>query len=263
MPTIADEQPQPERRSEAPDLQAVVARVQAQARRLRLRRLGKRLLGLALLLLFLYVAFSSNPKNISGLIPGILNALIALTAGGVALSQSHKNDLKSLAELNDPDAIGPLSETLRYDDSDVRTVSERALIRLLPLATGEHAAALLPNQLESLHQELKLDNVGEHSELMQAIIRALPIIGNDESLVYVRAIAQARTYSDDATLVRETASQTLPLIQKRVEEARLAGSLLRPVEGPPDGSGVLLRPAAGSTEGTDDSLLRPIERSTL
>lgn len=242
------------------DVPYLILRVEREARRLRQRRVIKRVAAAVVILAVIGFGVVVHFKGMFGLMQ-LAKLGIGLIAGGAALSQSHKKDVSALAELNDPATIGPLAGTLRYDDKDVRAVSEQALIRILPLVSREHAAAISPEQLDSLHHELKLDNAEAHSALMRAIIRALPIIGNEESLERVHTLARATSHSDNEALVQQTALQTLPLLQQHVEEARIAASLLRPVETPPDSSAVLLRPAAGSPEANEDSLLRPVNRA--
>ncbi len=128
-------------------------------------------------------------------------------------------------------------------------VSRRLLLELLPLLSEAdmytfplYSRSDLVSILETNDQPLVLE-----------ILRALYYVGNAQSVVPVRRLAE---YSNNPE-IQQRAAELLPILEQRIRDARSASHLLRPSQEPITDANQLLRPTLNATDSPPEELLRP------
>lgn len=148
--------------------------------------------------------------------------------------RSRNVTARLLAQVEDRRIVGPLTEALDYGDAVTRDAARRCLLRLLPELTSNDAYRLDARHRRRLYRVLS----SEDDLLILAILEALPRIGDSGALTPVENLKRYHR----SKKIRRAAAACLPLLQARIEELRISGTLLRPsseLEASPE---MLLRP---------------------
>jgi hypothetical protein len=165
-------------------------------------------------------------------------------AGARRALRVQKHAAGMLALLDDPLAVGPLSECLRIDDGQVRRLTHEALVRLLPQIRPNDAHSLTDDQHRCLNHAL----AGKDTDLSRAILAAYEQVGDGRDLVAVEELADGRSPASKNARVREAAQECVPYLRLRAQKQRAAQTYLRP-SAVTDGDAALLRAAAQSDAG--------------
>jgi len=154
-----------------------------------------------------------------------------------------------LAELDDPESVGPLLEAYAYCEWDRRSGARvrEALIQMLP---NVQRGDLTDGQLKAMARLLTRNQRG----LRHAILTALERAGDSRAIPAVRRLTQSR----DET-VRTAAEDCLAVLEVRSAETREQDSLLRPAAD--SGEDALLRAARSAQGSAGDTLVRPVTGS--
>lgn len=183
--------------------------------------------------------------------------LITLFGGAAAVSQSQKRGVSVLAQFDDVRAVGPLVDSLKYQDRTVTKTAEAALTRVLPKLRASDAEMLNDNQRDALTGYLRLEKCAKQKALILAILKAYEQVGDGRALPFVRNLAAPDPAWMAFRAVTLAARECLPYLEARAEKERQAQTLLRAVENPVSDSEILLRPASGVSSLDQELLLRP------
>lgn len=126
--------------------------------------------------------------------------------------------------------------------SVVRSVSRKTIIALADTEDVRMVSVLagcLLYDSEEARQSAADALGGRDADLILAILRALEQVGDEKALPAVERLVEIEPYHK----VGRAAEACLPALRQRVEQARLAQTLLRPASAPNAPSEVLLRPA--------------------
>ena len=205
-------------------------------------------------LFWLYGVISGrNPADWSNF---IIYSSLFTSFGGVALSQSHKEATKILAQFNDVRAVGLLAETLESGDKDLTRVSRDALTNLLPRLQFSDAALLSAAQRDILSRALPKVVKKEDRALSLAILKAYEQVGGEREAAAVERLAGSSVAAYDSAL-REAAIDCLPALRDSIARRRESAVLLRASQAGEVQPETLLRPAAYAANQNDaQELLR-------
>jgi len=155
-------------------------------------------------------------------------------------SQEAQLAALAVSRLDDVRAIGPLAEALEFPDRDIRPIASKALVHLLPRLNADAAALLSPAQRACLNRALR----GDQSKLILAILKAWERAGDSKAIPAVRRLAEGHGECGQIPEVVQAARECLPFLRQSLEQRQNDTQLLRPSDGNPTPSDVLLRPAA-------------------
>ncbi|NLH98854.1 MAG: hypothetical protein GX446_05100 [Chthonomonadales bacterium] len=184
---------------------------------------------------------------------------IAIAGAFVTFARAIRRRMPSpsaLGTIADLSTIGRFAEALWHEDRYVQTEAEEALIGMLPRLKAGDAGLLNDRQKACLHRALKRPRRRREADLAVAIMRALTEIADARALPHISRLAEEPARGMHQETVRTCAVEVLPLLQQKVEAARLAQTLVRPAAAP-DASGTLLRPAEAGPSGPVEQLVRP------
>jgi len=158
-----------------------------------------------------------------------------------------RRNLQLILEGNDNFRIPLLALCIHEPDQKLRAAIRKALTQELPTLKVSDHARFSPETIQALLQALgDID-----TPLILAILKALEQIGDERAVERVERLARTAKSRE----VRQAAEECLPALRASASNVRLANTLLRPAESPPDAT--LLRPAgAGGAETA--TLLRPV-----
>jgi len=166
------------------------------------------------------------------------------------LRRNRNATARLLAQVEDRRIVGPLTEALDYGDAVTRDAARRCLLRLLPQLTPADAFKLEARHRRRLNRVLS----SEDDPLIQAVLEALPRIGDSSSLA---AVQHLKRYTR-VRKIRRLATECLPLLMLRIEELRISGTLLRPSSEADASPEMLLRPVSYDPDYESQDLLRTI-----
>ena len=175
----------------------------------------------------------------------------ATLAGTLRGIRTQKRAAGALAQLDTIQAIGPLAEALRIDDSRIRRLAETALSPLLIRLQSSDSGILNSAQRDSLNKSLTSRNM----EYVLALLKALEQVGDATSLPQVRRMAES---THTRPQVADAARSCLPFLLMRIEQTRAASTLLRPAM-PTKSDSTLLRPIQFTHTSDSGALLRPTD----
>lgn len=112
--------------------------------------------------------------------------------------------------------LGALTEALEAPTRRISRTAGVILTHLLPQLTEFDAELLNEDQLASLYHKLNPRTVNSDPELVLAILRALPNIGDTSALPYVERLTSMRGWTGNLRRVRAAARQCIPLLEQRV-----------------------------------------------
>lgn len=145
---------------------------------------------------------------------------LSLTAGvkiyRVRQAGEHARDALNMAPL-DLRWVGPLAQALYSPNPRVRGVAQSLLTHLLPHLRAGDAALLNARQRDYLNHKLTR-NRRRDADLNKAILAAWVNVGDAETISHVERLTGAWAWSAPQQQVRETARQTLPLLERRLQE---------------------------------------------
>jgi hypothetical protein len=237
--------------------QLEVLRIEARNRKLRIRML----IGvccLAPVAVLLFSLMSGATSNIFTFYVPFIGVFPASFAGIHLMSASQKKAAAALASQDDLRAIGPMCEMLSLgSDTGESWTIQKYLIRNLPRLRATDRRLINAAQLTSLHKHLAGANAFS-SDLVLAILKALPYIGDARSEQVVRRLLDGRLRPGLQSAVRHAAHECLQSMADQQMRNEQALTLLRGSERESVGDANLLRPLAGQmvTE-PPDQLVRP------
>jgi hypothetical protein len=173
-------------------------------------------------------------------------------------SRRQKKAAAALAECEDLRVVGPLAQTLAYEDRKVQNVAVSALTRLLPRLRASDADLLDDKQRTRLYNALDWGTPSYEADFLIAILKALEQVGDEKALRCVENRAALEPQDADGRRVQKAATACLPHLRERIEQERVAAILLRPAIAPADLGATLLRPAQGVGDTDSTLLLRPV-----
>lgn len=236
-------------------LDALLAMVQQEAAKRKTKR-RRILIGLTIYCVFIIgmtAALSIAQGKLDASLLRTMGSMSGLIAATFAVSQTQKNATQKLAEFEDIRIVGPLAEALEFNDKNIRTVTEEALIKLLPRLQASDAHLLNEDQRACLNRALK----GKNTQLVLAILKAYEQVGDEKALPFVEKLAEGEGRSGKDARVQAEAIECLPHLKARIEQQRASQTLLRASDAiatPPE---VLLRPAEATVSDTPpEQLLR-------
>lgn len=188
-----------------------------------------------------------------------LATAMAVAAGFVVFTRAIRRRMPSpsaLGKIAELSTIGRFSEALWHEDRYVQTEAEEALIAMLPRLQAGDAGLLNERQRACLHRALKPPKRQREAELALAVMRALTEIADARAVPHMSRLADEPARGAHQEAVRACAVELLPILQEKVESARLAQTLVRPSSAP-DGATTLLRPLEASPSGSAHHLVRP------
>ncbi len=186
--------------------------------------------------------------------------------GATSLTQSHKNAVSKLAQIDDIRAVGLLTDMLESKDglagpvdSKLIADSRAALIRLLPRLQFSDAALLSAEQRDILSRALPKVVTREDRALSLAVLQAFRQVGGEREAEAVAKLAESSVAAYDSEL-REAARDCLPFLRESLARRREGATLLRASHAEDARPETLLRPAA-YVAGQNDAqeLLRPTQ----
>jgi hypothetical protein len=182
--------------------------------------------------------------------PAFLSAAIVPAVLVWELRRNRNATARLLAQVEDRRIVGPLTEALDYGDAVTRDAARRCLLRLLPQLTPADAF-----KLETRHRRRLNRALGSEDEpLILAVLQALPRIGDSSS---VSPVQQLKKHTD-LQQVKRAAMDCLPLLNMRVEELRISGTLLRPSSEADMAPEMLLRPVPFASDPEARDLLHTV-----
>ena len=194
---------------------------------------------------------------------GSVTSLSSVIATLAAISQVQKNAARKLTEFDDPRTVGFLAEALHFQDKALREAAAGRLAALLPKLKASDAGLMSDEQRLCLYKAIVLPSPRIACDadwaLLRAALPALEQIGDERALPYVDAIIDRTPRNAAESEIVDLARQCRPALAERIEQQRVAMTLLRPSEAPSEGADILLRPAMGVGQTDPDLLLRPSE----
>lgn len=166
------------------------------------------------------------------------------------LRRNRNATARLLAQVEDRRIVGPLTEALDYGDALTRDAARQCLLRLLPQLAPADAYKLDARHRRRLNRVLS----SEDEPLILAVLQALPRIGDSSAITPVQNLKRFHR----AKKIRRAATECLPLLQLRIEELRLSGTLLRPSSEAEAAPEMLLRPLSTDIEFESRELLRTV-----
>ncbi len=165
----------------------------------------------------------------------------------VALLPEQMRLAREAAKLSDVRAAGVLAEALTWPEIEARVTARTALIRILKLMTGDDTAILNKKQRRILDSMLTFETSSNYmdSELQLSILHAWTHVGDEASLVAVRALAAQNPTGELQTRVVVAAQQCLPHLELVAKKNELGLVLLRASSSPTETGAAreLVRPA--------------------
>lgn len=201
---------------------------------------------LAIVLLVLSVG-ASAPGH--GPPPLLLLCLLCLAVGAGAMPSARSRALAMLAEQQDVRSIGPLLEALEVFPEAKREAILVLLITLLPRLTPSDAALLNRTQRRKLYTDLILEDPDRNESYLQAVLKGIEQIGEEEALYWVRRLVQRGATTPGQSRIWEAASACLLRLEARLERRNDQTCLLRAAVGgnPSHNASELLRPVTSET----------------
>ncbi len=168
------------------------------------------------------------------------------------MSQSYKNAALKLAEFDDLRSVGPLLEILDSDSAQVKQVAAESLKRLLPRLQASDGSLLNEEQRRMLGELLE----SKDTDCVCAALKAIEQVGDEKHLEKVQKLAEMNAKKPHQERIREAAKACLPYLTHKVENDRMAKTLLR-ASSAADTGDVLLRPVDYIPDHAPQELLRP------
>lgn len=182
-----------------------------------------------------------------------LSGLIGFYGASIVISRQAVTAAALLGAIGDPRAIPFLIEAYGRRDTIPHVELDAALTRLLPLMQGEpHAEMALTHQILLAQRMLQKDAAPGFA---LAVCDALARVGLKQVAPTLDALIARRAEDPRWAEVVEAARRARTAIERRVEEQRHHGQLLRPSA--PAQNSDLLRPAGPGEETNSQTLLRP------
>jgi len=181
-----------------------------------------------------------------------------------------------LSDQPDKQSIEALIDLFRFDDLHAHHRAKSALTDLLPTLCEEDAPLLTTPSRAVLNRilrspsfdpgfkdvrELFVDTAERDTRLRLAIMRAYCHVGGAEELSIIEKLANSAARVEADLVIKEAASEHLPILRQRVEQLTEQKSLLRASAGAPVNEATLLRAASATPITVPDELLRPAESS--
>jgi hypothetical protein len=176
---------------------------------------------------------------------------------------------RALNYIRDPQAIGPLLETI-MDYKTTTKEAEDALVRLLPQLSAADGVTLSPNQRDCFFRILtrRVDlnkSVGEavrqrlserEADLKIAMLRAVALLGDRRLIPYIERLAANTRHGTREQRVGQAAKECLVILRQQSEQQQVSDTLLRASDTVFTTPDVLLRPATGQENTESKTLLR-------
>ena len=207
-------------------------------------------------ILFVYsiiVLLSATMSN--GLFYILLNLLVPLlllVAWTAVPSVSERNIIRSLINCDNPYGAVLLIEATEYPDDFVRLGATAALVRILSRMQAIHVSLIDEMHRLMLYRLLETDN----TELVLAILRALPQFEDGKALPYVESLAAGKGNAAKDKRVIDAACGCLQILREYAERERASKALVRAASDPDTDSQALLRASGEVTNSSPDQLLR-------
>jgi hypothetical protein len=186
----------------------------------------------------------------------LVPCLLALCGAWSLRPRNRKEILEALAQIEDVEAIGPLTEWLETSDPQLRATVDAVLCRLLPLLGPEEAALITEREWNRLYRTLNIVRINQDFALMLAIIQMLERLPDSRALPAVLVLAQAPIHSTAQERIVAAARWCLPKLQAQARQEQTRQTLLRPVIEPAADTTQLLQPAGHTVEEEAHLLLR-------
>ena len=197
----------------------------------------------------------------------ILGAMIVLTiiwlsgaCVGVVLQLSIEKHLRATFQTQDIFNLGCWIDTL-FAQTSTKAYPQLAkyyadaragLLEQLPQVTDESAYLLRPHERNALYKTLN----GTDAELIHAVLRVVPVLGDARALPCVRHLAEGNGLAAANTDLQAEAQSALSLLQARIDNGSSAQGLLRASRHPQTPDEDLLIPARANTNAETRVLLR-------
>lgn len=268
------------------DMEALTNLLQVESRQKRHNNFMAVVWTLPFMMLMLWVtglASSAPDKFILYLKIGFIS-MITLSLGGVMnmVRRSNRRQRiinRELKKSHDLSMIGTLIDTLRVENAEVRDLTKRSLIQLLPQMQASDAVllsdsnrdrllkllALAPNDwgYRDLTEFFSMSALRREVDLRIAILKALEQVGGAKELSVVERLSRGQmmlpSTSKPPMELQRAAVECLPYLQERASGQRASEQLLRAAEIPTETGAVLLRAA----KATDFALTNSVEEQQL
>ena len=175
------------------------------------------------------------------------------------ISARQKQVMMRLSCIDDVCLVGVLCEMLEMKDLEIQSAARTSLTKILPKLNAKDAELWDKLQRQALRNQLSLKRFANNSayiEFQLTVLKTYEQIGRVEDKAVIQELANNQTF---AYSVREAANTCLPFLDIRIVEERERHQLLRASSFTTLGTDELLRPAKGSQNTDERSLLRPIE----
>ncbi len=192
----------------------------------------------------------------------IIATLCATQMYRFTLTSRHTQLARELADLDDIEGLGRLTEVLEWPDPEIQNIAAVALTRMLPRLKASDAGLLSPPQRTGLCRQLKMSSAASYPELLMAILKAFEQVGDAECVPYVRNLADTPPFTARQRKVRNAAAECLPYLMARAEQTHGNRVLLRASSSGTLQTTGLLRPASAAPDTNHVQLLRVAEENT-
>ncbi len=147
---------------------------------------------------------------------------VSLTARGIGrlAAAAETASVAAVLQGDDCQRAGVLIELLTWPVKRVQAVARWRLMSLLSTLQEDDAAALTPVQLACLYDHLTPMQAARDPDFVEAILRALPRIGDDRAIPAVMRLVRMRAWTRSLCRIRTTARVLLPAIEARVLRVR-------------------------------------------
>jgi len=174
----------------------------------------------------------------------------------ILATRVERASARTLAELDDPRAVGPLTDALElqgdaFSDGATLRAIKSSLARLLLREEPE----LTERQLNTLVEHAM--DINEESDLVIGVLRTLQRHGHVEALDSVEPLAEIEGDSEEGRRIQGAAAACLSTLKEAERRNREAGTLLRPSA--ESANDHLLRVSTMTPVSESSSLLRPVE----
>jgi hypothetical protein len=144
------------------------------------------------------------------------------------------------------------SASLRWSLAGSRVQDRKELLRQLSFLTQDTAYIVCNSELHALYKLL----YGQDAELISAVLRAVPVLGDSRALPFVRYLAEGQGTAATNTKLRAEAQGSLHRLQTIMDRNNDPRGLLRASSAPPSPEEQLLHPVQGIQEASPGELLR-------
>jgi hypothetical protein len=209
--------------------------------------------GVSLILFLAWIVFAISRHSLSFDTFSFLYIPLVLLGISTIASRKQQTAALALSRFDDVRAIGALAEALEFQERDIRPISRRALIRLLPRLQASDAPLLSPAQRAILNRALGYGSAA----LILAILKAWEQVGDAAAISEVQYLAEGHGEGGQIPEVVKAAKACLVALRESVYRRQTSSQLLRPADANLTPTDILLRPATphASTE-LADQLLR-------